>query len=534
MDRSAIQRKARSGQDSQDSLHALTQTNQVLQDAASPPSTEVSSEPRFGHAFDQLEVFPKDVTSAQSAANSNFGTPATHANGAALGAGPAASSTPAIQRGGNTIPGGAAIEITTASGGAIVNKLRSLGSRAGGGFGGNADWDTNALPMIESAIAANLNPRSISGSWTETRGLNVRWNWRVTFRMGAPREISGGGVGTSEFGTGGTGSVGTSSSTATTDSASVTGGGGYQSGPETARSSGSASATVGTSTTRTDGTSTTSGLNTAGKTGASTNQVRYSAPVIAECYVAPELDMSGSDYVNPFKWGMFAGEAMDPMQRLSEDCETGEVRYYLTNGIAGGGPPAQRKGWVEHELGITEELETNAARSLEAQTLSPEAMSRSGAQKLPSALAEDAEAFHGQSMQNVNLVVGSHADQYADTMSAAAFTTPNTEGGSDIFVHSDLDLNSTKGQHTLQHEVAHAVQNMKGQTSELTGLGGDETQRANLERTADSDAQAILERGRGSGKSRSGFDATPNSMTSTPMSTSGNSSAATQLKKRDA
>jgi hypothetical protein len=528
MSRTAIQRKDKSDQQAKDVTNGSPELLEGVQGQALQSETQTTpAEPRYEHAFDQLEVFPKGGSGEVPATSSGFGSPATHANTTALGTGLNTSSQLAIQRGGATIPGGAAIEATSASGGAIVNKLRSLGNRAAGGFGSDADWDTNALPLIESAIAANLNPRSISGSWTETRGLNVRWSWRVTFRMGSPKEISGGGVGTSEFGTGGTGSVGSSSSTATTDSASVTGGGGYQSGPENSRASGSGSATLGTSTTRTDGTSTTAGLNTAGKTGASTNQVRYSAPVIAECYVSPELDVSGTDYVNPFKWGMYGVEAMAPMQRLSEDCETGEVRYYLTNGIAGGPPPAQRKGWLEHELGITDQTQANAERALSAQSLSPDAMSRAGARPLPPAFAADAEAFYGQSLGNVNLVTGSHADQYADQMSAAAFTTPNAQGGSDIFLHSGLDLSSAQGQHTLQHEIAHAVQNMSGQTSELTGLGGNESRRSELERAADSDASGILEQAKTSGLTP------PTHPASKPSAPPAGGGGATQLKKRD-
>jgi hypothetical protein len=416
--------------------------------------------------------------------------PTSSAEPTSASSGGAAGANAAVMRAGTSIPGGASIEMANPESSAIIANLRSTGNAAAGGFGGNADWESNAAPLIENAIAANLNPRTISGSWVETRGINVRWNWRISFKIGAVREISGGGTGASEFGTGGTGSVGTSSSSATTDSASATGG--YAQPNSNGNSGGaSGSATVGTSTTRTDGTSTSVGLNTVGKTGATTNQVRYEAPVVVETYVSPELDMSGSDYINPFKLGMFGAEAASPMQRLSGEVTTGVVRYFISNGIAPSAP-AQRRGWLEHELGITEESTRNAERMQELNALDPASFSRSGAQPLPGGVTQAAQAQYGASLGGVNLIHGGQADSYAQQMDAAAFTTPNAQGGSDIFVRSSVDLNSAAGQHTLQHEIAHAAQNKNGQTDQLSGLGGDPFQRHALERDADSKADGAM------------------------------------------
>jgi hypothetical protein len=76
-------------------------------------------------------------------------------------------------------------------------------------------------------------------------------------------------------------------------------------------------------------------------------------------------------------------------------------------------------------------------------------------------------------------------------MEAAAFCTPGEGGGSDIFVHSAIALETPAGQHTVQHEIAHAVQNERGQTQSLDGLGGNTAVRDSLEADADRHAAAI-------------------------------------------
>jgi hypothetical protein len=95
-------------------------------------------------------------------------------------------------------------------------------------------------------------------------------------------------------------------------------------------------------------------------------------------------------------------------------------------------------------------------------------------------------------MEGVRLVQGAQADEYCDRMDAAAFTTPSVDGHSDIYVHSGVALDTPEGQHTLQHEIAHAVQNRKGETESLSGLGGDGARREQLERSADTHATATL------------------------------------------
>ena len=62
-------------------------------------------------------------------------------------------------------------------------------------------------------------------------------------------------------------------------------------------------------------------------------------------------------------------------------------------------------------------------------------------------------------------------------------------------MHSSVDINSKQGQSTLQHEIAHAVQNAEGKTAGLSGLGGDAGTRNSLESAADSHADAIMAKG---------------------------------------
>ena len=59
-------------------------------------------------------------------------------------------------------------------------------------------------------------------------------------------------------------------------------------------------------------------------------------------------------------------------------------------------------------------------------------------------------------------------------------------------MRGSVDLDSVAGQHTLQHEIAHAVQNKNGQTDQLSGLGGDPFQRHTLERDADQKADGVM------------------------------------------
>ena len=423
----------------------------------------------------------------------------TQTLGPQTGPAPAAADPAPVMRMGEAIPGTVQMENVSVDPSAIVSLLQNLAVQSGGGFGENADFAANAGPLIEQAIGANLNPRSVGSSFTETRGANCNWNWRVSFRMLAPVPMpTGHGTGSVQRTGGGSGTVGTQVTDSTTDSAKITGSGtgssgmssGSGGGPSSS-SGGTVGAELGTSSTHSEQNSTS--ITTQGtQAGSMTNNlVRYMALLVVDAQVSGELDTSGSDYVNPLKWGMYLGEAIDSMERASGWIFAGNIQFYRSEGIAASAP-AMRKGWIEHELGVTDPSESGAARAASAAAVNPAQLSRSGARPLPAELTAEVGQRQQTDLSGVRMIRGGPADTYCDAMSAAAFTTPNPTGGSDIFVHSAVDVASARGQHTLQHEIAHAAQIQKGEAAALNGLGGDASRRQQLERSADEHADAAL------------------------------------------
>jgi hypothetical protein len=424
---------------------------------------------------------------------------APQAGHAALGT---AESAPMLRMG-DSIPNTLQLENINVPSDVIVGLLQSLAIQSGGGFGRNADFGGSgrAAPLIESAIQNKLTPRSVSGEFIETNGANCKWNWRVTFRTLAPVPMPGSGTGTVQNTTGGTGTVSNQTTTSTTDSAKITGSGTGTSGTSagsgggaSSSSGGTVGAELGTSTTRTDQNSTTIANQNGTTVSTTNNMMRYMACVVVDAQVSGELDTSGTDYINPLKWGMYLGEAIDSMERASAELIVGTVEYYRSEGIAPSAPPApaMRKSWVEHELGLSDPSEGNARKAASAAAVNPATLSRSGAQPVPTSVTAEAGQRQGTDLGDVHLIRGGPADTYCDAMSAAAFTTPNPTGGSDIFVHSNVDVASARGQHTLQHELAHAAQLQKGEAASLTGLGGDATRRQQLEKNADAHADEAL------------------------------------------
>jgi Domain of unknown function (DUF4157) len=173
---------------------------------------------------------------------------------------------------------------------------------------------------------------------------------------------------------------------------------------------------------------------------------------------------------------------------------SGVIEFYRAAGIAptppvtAAPPPVQRRSWIEHEPGVPDGGRERAV----AMNGDYENFSRSGAQSLPGDARAAAEEHHRTSLGNVTLLRGGQTDSYCESISAAAFCTPSGNGGSDIFVHSGVDLNTPQGHHTLQHEISHAVQFQRGETSQLDGLGGNETVRERLENHADRHADAVI------------------------------------------
>ena len=394
-----------------------------------------------------------------------------------------------IMRDGQEFPGATVIQSVNVNPSIVIMFMEYAAMAAAGGFGANADFRGQVGPLLSESIANNLSLRVIPFDFVETRGINVRWRGHVRFKIGTADLIPGGVTAPTNRSFGGTGTVSSQVTESTTDSARLTAGG--KAGDAKAGGEGSVGGELGTSSTRSDqrGASVTS--NRGGSATISEQYDRYIATIMIEVYMSPELDAGGIDYVNPVKWGMWFGEAVDPMSRITREYTVGVVTFYLPQGVG-----IQRKGWLEHEMGVTEGSAAGSEKALQAQPPDPERFSRAGAHPLPQPLARAAEEHHGVDLAGINLIQGGQADSYCDSMDAAAFTTPNAEGGSDIFMHSGAPLDSAKGQHTLQHEIAHAVQNRKGETSALEGLGGDASRRDELEKSADQEADAILSKKR--------------------------------------
>jgi hypothetical protein len=387
-----------------------------------------------------------------------------------------------IQRAGQTIAGGAVIEYANPQVSDILGLLRRLAYQSLGGYAANADFNGNVGPLIDQAIGALLQPRRIPFRFTETRGFNVVWSGTVQFLHGSPESITGGGAATVNRNFGGSGSVSTQTGTSSTDSAKATGG--IKAGEAKEGGEVSGGGELGTSTTTSTTTTTTGTTNQGGSTSMNTTLQRFRAPVIVQATVEGELDFSGTDYINPFKWGMGATTALLSNGPQTGEITTGEMRYYISGGIAVPPPNVQRKGALEKELTM---VHAGTGRALD-----PLHFSRVGAVPLPASALTQARDHHGVGVDHVQLIQGAQSDQYCNAMDAVAFCTPNHHGGSDIFMHSSVPIDSPAGQHTLQHEIAHSVQHQKGQTGSLDGLGGDPTVRDQLEKDADHHADTLL------------------------------------------
>jgi hypothetical protein len=244
-----------------------------------------------------------------------------------------------IQRRGVPIPGGAIpvpAPTNSVDGSLVVTKLTSMGTSMWSGFDGFAGTPVERQ-IVNAFETSNLQPRSIAINWVDERGLNKVWTGTVNIRMENPTAIQapgGAGTGTVSGGGGGTGTSGTSTSTANTSgaSASATGSTSTESGSTTS----GASATAGgsTSTTTTQGEA--QGASGGATTGSSTTDTlqRYTCTIVADIFLKMEMDASGTDYINPFKWGMYAAEAVtgDPTRTDSVAC--GQWTYQVSTGLA--------------------------------------------------------------------------------------------------------------------------------------------------------------------------------------------------------
>ena len=435
----------------------------------SQPEAEQAPSPTANHQFSQIRVSDEQKQTSANEPSSEL---------------------PTILRLGQDLPGLAQLENVDASSDAVIAVVQQAAMNAHSRFGSNVNWDNRVGGAIRMAIGGGLAQRTIPISFVEERGLNAVWTGSINFKMDGSRPIDGGGTGAVERNTGGTGSIGGSSQTSSTDSAQVSGQATSTPGPS-GGAGGNVGVQAGTSTSRQDGSSFGSTVASGGKSTADSNLERFQAALVVDVNLTYTPDMSGTDYINPFKWGMSLGDAVSGPFDGHASGAVGSIQYFRSNGLTAR-PPTQRRSWIEHELGITDEDARNAKRMNELNALNPADFSRSGAQALPAGVTQAAQAQYGASLDGVNLIHGGQADSYAQQMDAAAFTTPNAQGGSDIFVRGSVDLDSAVGQHTLQHEIAHAAQNKNGQTDQLSGLGGDPFQRHTLERDADQKADGVM------------------------------------------
>jgi hypothetical protein len=246
-----------------------------------------------------------------------------------------------IQRRGVVIPQGVTpvpAATNSVDGTRVVTKMDQMGRGMWSGFDGFGGTAVERQ-IINAFETSNLQPRSIAINWLDDRGINKTWSGTVNIRMENPTPVlgpGGSGTGTVSAGGGGTGTSGTSTSTSSTTGASAeasgeAGGGEGSSGKVGGKVGGQAS------TTTTQGEA--QGATGAATTGASTtDQVqRYQCTIVANIFLKCELDFSGSDYVNPFKWGAAGADAIMGANQRTDAVDCGLWSYQASVGIA---PPA--------------------------------------------------------------------------------------------------------------------------------------------------------------------------------------------------
>jgi hypothetical protein len=236
-----------------------------------------------------------------------------------------------LQRRGTTIPG----PVVSSAGDpdAVLNKLNSM---AQGMWRNAPDFHgTSVESTVQGMLGSSTLPRK-SGSFffANTSGINMNWSGQISLTVENPHSTSAG-TGSNALGGGGSATTNTGQSSSTTDSASAT-------GSVTPGKDGGAggSATAGTSTTTgtTSGTADTSNGTTTHTSNDSLQ--RYSGTLVANLSLRAEMPMSGSDYVNPFKWGMAIGQEIAPIAPRSDSVNCGTVEYQVSSGFAAAAPPA--------------------------------------------------------------------------------------------------------------------------------------------------------------------------------------------------
>lgn len=185
---------------------------------------------------------------------------------------------------------------------------------------GNVNWAVRIGRELEASLASNrLVP--FRKSFTETEGINFDWTVSINWRINNPRPV--GGTTTSEVTRSGGGNVTQSSGTSasTTDSAEASGSIG---GHEGAAGGGVKAGTSSTQqTTESQGVTLQGGVSRRGTERAQ----QYTAQLVASITVSGSANFSGSDYINPLKWGTSVGSAITTSGAQSGDYVGGRVDY---------------------------------------------------------------------------------------------------------------------------------------------------------------------------------------------------------------
>lgn len=247
-----------------------------------------------------------------------------------------------LQRRGRALPSGARIVEggDGPSSGPVIDLMDSMAASMWGQAG--SFRGTEADDQVTNAIEGNpAFGGTISFHYAQTRGFNVNWSGTVHLGIGTETVLSSG-EGTVTRTAGGSRGSEHRRDQSTTDSAGVSGE--ASAGGHEGKAGGKVGATGGTSSTSSRGTTT-----SAGRTGGSSVETeeileRRAAPVIAEVTMRMELDISGSDWINPFKWGMALGEAIEPVQDRTQQTECGIVHFEVSLGFKPREPEPSRGG----------------------------------------------------------------------------------------------------------------------------------------------------------------------------------------------
>lgn len=227
------------------------------------------------------------------------------------------------------VPGGNQIKETRGDPDPVLNAMNALSRTLR--RGGTDFFESEEALIIQNTLArGNLSTDFIPINHLDTSGINTRYVGHVRLRIGASTELD---RGQGSFTAAGGGASTSGSSRSTTEGSTAGGSlegtvGGHQGAPggtvgvsgevSSSETRGSSQGTSATSTTR----------------GQTTERfVRYGAPIYAIITLRAELDFSGSDYVNPFKWGTAIGNELFNQGSRSLTVACGTVEYQRAVGI---------------------------------------------------------------------------------------------------------------------------------------------------------------------------------------------------------